>query len=167
MFKKDDWKTGILALSIGLCMLLFSLPLNGRVQQAQRLSELMGPSGLPNIIAGIMIFIGLLHLGMSYRLRKQDSPPVTTGEECTGQEKGKKSVQDWVLYLVVAISLGYIVLLPRLGYLLMTMLLMTVLMYLFNEQKWQKVLIISVVFSGFLYFVFSELLGVLLPVLFG
>ncbi|ATW26123.1 tripartite tricarboxylate transporter TctB family protein [Candidatus Formimonas warabiya] len=163
MFKKDDWKTGLLALGAGLFILLFSLPLNGRVQQAQQLSEVMGPSGLPNIIAVLMILIGLVHLAVSYRMRDQNAHPDSIKEK----KETKKGIQEGILYLVILVSLVYIFLLPKLGYLLMTIMLMAVLLYLFNERKWQKVLIISVAFSVFLYFVFGELLGVLLPVLFG
>lgn len=163
MFKKQDWSTGLVALVMGIFVLYNSLPLNASVKQAQKMSDVAGPSGLPNIIGAAMVIIGLIYLGASF-LIKEDGVKAPVAKKTKTPEKGN---DRWVILLVVIISSVYIVLLPILGYLLMTPLLMASLLWLFRERRWLNVIAISVVFTALLYVIFNNLLKVYLPVMFG
>lgn len=157
MFQKDDWKVGSIATVFGCLLLYFSLTTE-LSENVLAISDIAGPFGVPNIVAVIIIAIGLLHILAAFLLRND-----TSTSEKTKKEKAGEISQERVVVLVIIISAVYILLLSFLGYLISTCLLIAVLMYLFYERNWKKTIVFSVLFTGALFLIFNNLLNVNLP----
>ena len=74
-------------------------------------------------------------------------------------EKGDK--KTFLLFLAECAI--YLVVLRYLGFLISTMILLGAIVRLLGEKNWVKVILISVVTSLIIYFLFGVYLGVMLP----
>lgn len=74
-------------------------------------------------------------------------------------EKGDK--KTFLLFLIECAI--YLLALRYLGFLLSTMLLLGAIVHLLGEKKWWKIILISIVTSLLIYFLFGVYLGVMLP----
>jgi hypothetical protein len=124
------------------------------------MSDVAGPSGLPNILAISIIMLGLIHLIGSIITKIRLGKSIS--ENIKPVEIKRKNFRVYVLLLI---SFMYISLLPILGYLITTIIWLGGLMWLFGERRWLNISVISILFTVFLYLIFSKVLRVFLPVM--
>ncbi|MHB8917354.1 MAG: tripartite tricarboxylate transporter TctB family protein [Desulfocucumaceae bacterium] len=116
----------------------------------------LGPKIFPVILGTILILTAILLVFESFRkpegdARKSDEP----------EEKGNKHLL--VILAVALVTLVYVLVLEKVGYILDTFLLLMVTMAYFNRNKYVQNGIIAIAFSLIFYLMFAKLLGVTLP----
>ena len=77
------------------------------------------------------------------------------------EKKSKGDIKTFSLFLIECTI--YLLILRYLGFLISTMLLLGAVVHLLGERKWWKIVLISVVTSLIIYFLFGVYLGVMLP----
>jgi putative tricarboxylic transport membrane protein len=108
----------------------------------------LGPAGLPQILLIIWAGLSFLLLITAWRSRKED--PLFRGR--VG------------LVLMAAMgSIAYLFLMPLLGYFLATSLFAVGLMMALDRKRWISILLVSLGWIVFAYFIFYRLLCVPLP----
>jgi putative tricarboxylic transport membrane protein len=147
--RQNDWIPGIIWLFLGLGVTFGSLKL--------KLGSLVspGPGLMPFILGVVLILCSLLVLSKSLLLilRKNEG----------------QSQSIWVnidlkkVITVVACLLGYTLILEKVGFLLTTFLILTILFKTVGSQRWISVLIASIFTVLACYFVFILFLKVELP----
>jgi putative tricarboxylic transport membrane protein len=82
------------------------------------------------------------------------------------RDNSKKENTNKMIVLTCLACIIYAILFNRIGYVLSTIVFLEAMLLLFNgKKKWKTNTIVAVVFSVFIYIVFSKLLGVILPVM--
>jgi hypothetical protein len=127
-----------------------------------------------------MVFVGSIHLGLG--TTRQPGPGfITFGASgllgilsligfvrtFTGKRKSGETLFKNILWWRVVLSglaiLAYALVIPALGYLITTFLLMLFLYFMIHEQKWYWVIISSLLSSLGSYYLFSKLLNCQFP----
>ena len=72
--------------------------------------------------------------------------------------------EKWRFYLMWALLIAYVLLLPRLGFIICSTVLLAVFFFLLGERRWYLGVSIAVVFSLGIYFLFAKALQINLPV---
>lgn len=116
----------------------------------------LGPKIFPVILGTILILTAILLVFES--LRKPEGDPRKSDEP---EEKGNKHLL--VILAVALVTLVYVLVLEKVGYILDTFLLLMVTMAYFNRNKYVQNGIIAIAFSLIFYLMFAKLLGVTLP----
>jgi putative tricarboxylic transport membrane protein len=134
-----------IALSLALCL--------GSIHLKLGTPSDPGSGFLPfgtGILLGILALVHLVQV--TYRQRDQDAAAAFIG------------AVNWKRGLwVVASLLGYILLLPRLGYIITTFFLMLVLLSVYERKKWWFLLVLTGLVSGLSYLIFHDWLQVQFP----
>ena len=113
---------------------------------------------LPQMVGGLTLILLAWELGLGLWKRKQAAAPV--GE----QKKDRPNAFIVKRWLTLAVSLlVYIILLPKLGFLVMTSLLMLSILWFFNVRKPLVLVVYTGLSVGIVYGVFAKLLYVPLP----
>lgn len=107
-----------------------------------------GPAYVPRLIFCLLIGLSILLLVQVARGKYQDR--VTSG-------------RMGLVGTSVAISLLYLYLAPRLHYFIITPIFLVVMMRLLKIRRWKMIIIVSAIFTAFVYLVFYRKLGVPLP----
>lgn len=113
----------------------------------------IGAGGFPKFIAFCLGILGVLLAIKSYMKLK----------------KGEKDVHVLnlreLLYagILVITFYSYIVLVKPLGYIISTSIFFFVFMFIFGEQKWFRMTIISITFSVAIYYLFEKVFYIILP----
>lgn len=148
----NDSLLGLIIFIIGSIYLVLTLQL-----KEASIGNPVEPKYFPFIISVLLIVLGV------YFLLK------------TGISQLKVSVQnikdalnlEGDIYLTIAITsincIVYALLFKKIGYILSTFVFLEVMLYLTRKEKWVSNIIVSTLFSIIIYFVFSKLLGVVLP----
>ena len=113
---------------------------------------------LPQLVGGVTLILLAWELGLGLWKRKQAA--------AQGREQMKERPSAFVVkrWLTLAISLlAYVILLPKLGFLLMTSLLMLSILWFFNVRTPLVLVGYTAVSVGAVYVVFAKLLYVPLP----
>jgi putative tricarboxylic transport membrane protein len=127
---------------------------NGAVKLTLGTPSEPGPGFLPFWTGALMGCLALLHLIRSVLPR-----------ETSGESGGLGVEEKWHrAAAVVASILGYALILPHVGYLITTFLLMVVLFSLYRRMKWWAVVGWSVAVIGVTYLVFHGWLKIQFPV---
>lgn len=116
----------------------------------------LGPKIFPVILGTILILTAILLVFES--LRKPEGDPRKSDNL---EEKGNKHLL--VILAVAMVTLVYVLILEKVGYILDTFLLLMVTMAYFNRNKYVQNGIIAIAFSLISYLMFAKLLGVTLP----
>ncbi len=115
-------------------------------------SDPAGPGGIPKILAAGIAIIGVLLIVGSFLLKKEGKgKPFFTRSELL------------VTVALTAISVAYILLLPVLGYLIVTPLLIASILVTLGRRKPLPIVLISVIGTLVLFLLFYSLLRVNLP----
>lgn len=114
----------------------------------------LGAGGFPLFIGICLAFMGLILAVRSIlRIRKQTEADIK-----------KLNKRDLLLAGALAVSfLIYTLLVKPLGYILATFCFFLLFMYMFGERRWLRMILISVVFSVGVYFLFQKVFFVMLP----
>lgn len=115
----------------------------------------MGAGGYPKFLAVCIAILGLMLAGRSY-LRIRRDPQKKDEKRLNGRE---------LLYagLLAGTFLLYTLSVKPLGYMLATFLFFNVFMLIYGERIWWRMLIVSLVFSVGVYFLFEKVFYIMLP----
>ena len=116
----------------------------------------MGPVVYPSLLAAIIIGFALWQLGGFFVSAAKAAEP--RNGEAADFRTGLSRVAVVAVILVV-----YTWLLVILGYLILTPALLAILVWLLGERRWWLILINSFGFSLALYFIFQNLIYVIMP----
>lgn len=117
----------------------------------------MGPDFFPYLAAGLMIAVNVIALIANYlRYRKEKA-----AETVELVQKTDPKDQLRVL-LILALVVGYVFCMPLVGYVVSTLVIVNLLLLILGVRKWYQYLLVSG-FSMIIYFVFKNLLYVMLP----
>lgn len=141
---------GLLSIGVGAVALWAVSDLDGI-----RTMDPAGPAAMPRIVAWIMIGIGLMHIAGALLVMRKP-------KEGAGEEKKKKK-NNLPVVLICAAGLLYYLLLERVGYLLLTPLLILSIMMSVGEKNVKKMLLTAVSSAAVLFCVFHFGLGVHMP----
>jgi len=153
VFKRNDYIVAVAAILFGIFILLQSAQLEEQVKVS---IDPAGPTALPNLMAFIIIAMGIVHLAGAYYANK-----VT--------EKGQsRSFSDFVSqYKAVAyvsiISIAYAFLMDIIGYIILTPLLIGSLLWVVQVRDLKRIVRVSTLMTGILFIVFRFGLQVKLP----
>ncbi len=118
----------------------------------------MDPLYFPLGVAGVAVFIGLILL-----VKSNFAASVQAIKNLLAEENIKKKDRRRVLYTCL-VCVGYALIFDRLGYIISTFLFMFAMQTITSGwQRWLRSLIVAILFSCCIYFVFSTLLSVSLP----
>ena len=111
-----------------------------------------GPGGIPKILGTGIAIIGVILIAGSFLMKdKRKEKPLFTRKELI------------ITVALIAICLTYILLLPHLGYLVLTPLLIAGILLALGSRKVKSILLISVVSTLVLFLLFYSILKVNLP----
>ena len=115
----------------------------------------MGAGGYPKFLAVCIAILGLM-LAVRSLLRIRKDPAQRDEKRLNGRE---------LLFagLLAATFLAYTLLVKPLGYMLATFLFFMVFMFIYGERKWWRMLLVSLLFSVGVYFLFEKVFYIMLP----
>ncbi|MCG8482613.1 MAG: tripartite tricarboxylate transporter TctB family protein [Clostridia bacterium] len=117
----------------------------------------MEPKFFPLMISALLIILGM------FFLFKTGLAHIKTSVENIKKALSKEPDIYKMIGITAINCIVYGLLFKRLGYVLSTVIFLEVMLFLTRGKKWIPNTIISVIFSVAVYFVFSKLLGVILP----
>jgi len=136
---------------IGMIVGVYFISIMFFIQSFQMIKD----SGLfPRFVSGLIIFLNTLYVIEIYR-----------GRDVTTKNK-KDEIVYKKLYIMIALSVIYILITPFLGYFFTTIIYMAVSMKSLGVENNKKILFISIVSALVIYLCFSILLKVHIPVSF-
>ena len=136
---------GLACIALGICVFVGA----GSLQKV-RLG--IGPGGFPKFIAVVLMLLGAAQTIMA----------VSAGVEAPKFNVEKKAATLFVS--AVAVTAAYVALLPTVGFILLTPVLMLIMMYLFGAREYLKMIIIAVVTTIVVWLLFTEVFMIFLPV---
>jgi putative tricarboxylic transport membrane protein len=117
----------------------------------------LSPSYFPLLLGGVMVVLGISLFLRSSMENTKESLNALKNSSAKEKENSK------LILLTVIICVLYAVLFDHLGYVISTFLFVDSMLYLTNKKDMKKNAIISLIFSVLIFFIFSELLGIVLP----
>lgn len=136
---------------IGMIVGVYFISIMFFIQSFQMIKD----SGLfPRFVSGLIIFLNTLYVIEIYR-----------GRDVTTKNK-KDEIVYKKLYIMIVLSVVYILITPFLGYFFTTIIYMAVSMKSLGVENNKKILFISIVSALIIYLCFSILLKVHIPVSF-
>ena len=121
------------------------------------------PKAFPLALGVLMILLSVaLLVQQIMKVRSDSAAGITTKERA----QGRKPLDQHTKQIMITVANGvlYGMLFSEIGYVLSTLVFLGIELFLFNgKKKWKTVLIVSLVFSLFIYILFNKLLGVYLP----
>lgn len=112
-----------------------------------------GPDFFPELSAGILAFLALL-LFFQKVVKKE--------EEEIDQVPFTRDTVLKLIYIFIALIL-YILIAPYIGFLITSVLFIVSWMFIMGERNWKFILLLSIIFSIAITFIFEALLGVPIP----
>lgn len=126
--------------------------------------------GRPHAPKAFPLALGILMTLLSVALLVQQIMKVRAEGAADGshkeQPRGFFPLEQHTKQILITVVNGvfYGILFSRIGYVLSTLVFLGIELFLFNgRKKWKTVLIVSLIFSLFIYVLFNKLLGVYLP----
>jgi putative tricarboxylic transport membrane protein len=118
----------------------------------------MDPLYFPLGVAGVAVFIGLIML-----VKSNFAASLQAMKNLLAEDNIKKKDRRRVLYTCL-VGVGYALIFERLGYIISTFLFIFAMQTITSGwQRWLRSLIVAILFSGTIFFIFSTLLSVSLP----
>ena len=138
-------------LSIGIGLLLFALLY---LQQSFLItrgfaSDRLGPAFFPRLLAGALVVLAVVLIVRALSGRSDPTPP--------------PAIRFGILFGVLALLVAYGLLMPQLGFLLTTPVLLGAFIWLLGLRQWGSLVGTAVGLTVILYLVFVRALHVLLP----
>jgi len=154
VFNRNDFIVGIASILLGLFIVMQGEMIENEVVVS---IDPAGPTALPDLMAYIIIAIGVIHLGGAWYANKAFA----------GKHQSKK-IQEYVreykavIYSSI-VSILYAMFLENVGYLILTPLLISALLWIVQVRKIKDLVKVSVTMTVILYVVFALGLKVKLP----
>lgn len=118
----------------------------------------MGPNFFPTFAAGLMILVNGISLVLNYVQYTKDK--AKGGKEEFVQKTA--SNDQLRVITVLAIIAVYVFIMPIIGYIISTLLVVNVLLLILKVRKWYHYILVSA-FTLVIYYVFNNILYVMLP----
>ena len=135
---------GLACIALGICVFVAA----GSLQKV-RLG--IGPGGFPKFISVVLMILGAAQTIMA----------VSAGVEAPKFNVEKKAA---TLFLsAVIVTAVYVALLPTVGFVLLTPVLMLIMMYLFGAREYLRMIIIAVVTTIVVWLLFTDVFMIFLP----
>lgn len=157
---KSNIVLGVITILFSVFFLIYTL----QIPEA-RSSSIIGPAGWPTIILTFMLIMGILQIVKSVRETKKvtnkSEEDTSLNEELPqveGKDNEKVSGSHW--YVLAAIAL-YILLLPIVGFLVVTPILFLFLAWLFGMRK--KIHLISTTLVSYIIFILLFIYALNIP----
>lgn len=126
---------------------------------------LVSPRGFPTVVAVAMVVVTILLavLEIIRLLRRREA--TRTGLAFTeAEDDDRERISSWrEVWVTLAALVAYILLFDTLGFAISTFLFLAGVSTFLNHQHWLRNVIVSALFSGAVFYLFSVLLGVQLP----
>ena len=127
------------------------------------LRQQLGPEAFPLAIGGLMLLLSLLYVRMEFQKK-----PIIEDEERAAiigaEEKLSGQVDYKVIGIMLALMLVYGLTFERLGYPLATLLMFMDGILVLERKHWKRDLVIALIASFGIYFLFRYVLRVNLPI---
>lgn len=140
----SDLVIGLSAVALGIVVLLLS----GKLQTV-KLG--IGPAGFPRFIAALLIILGAV-MAVPALLRGVEKPRVQVEKKAAS-----------LFLAAIAMSLVYVCLVSRVGFLIMTPLLLFGMMWLFGERKLPLMIAVSLITTIVIWLLFTKVFHIFLP----
>lgn len=127
------------------------------------LRQQLGPDAFPKAVGFLMLFLSLLYVREEFSRQ----PPVEDEERAAiigADEKLSGGVDLKIIGIMLVLMLAYGLSFEFLGYPLATLLMFMAGVYVLDRKHWKRDLIIALIASFGLYFVFRYVLKVNLPI---
>ena len=111
----------------------------------------IGPGGFPKFIAVVLMLLGVAQTAMA----------LSAGVQAPKFDVEKKAASLFIAAVVV--TAVYVALLPTIGFILLTPILMVIMMYLFGERHFGKMAVIAVITTVVVWLLFTEVFMIFLP----
>lgn len=126
----------------------------------------IGADFAPRLVAGGLFILSFIMLITS--IRKQKNPAAQAEEESDEDTEADQSVpiSKKSVLLTIGLLIGYVALIPIIGFLLMTVVYLFLQMYILAEKSQRRIvlfLVISVISSGVIYYCFKNIFYLRLP----
>ena len=157
--RRIDGISGVLLLIVSIAMLVATFSFQTMTEAR------IGSDFMPRVVAGLLAAMSLILIVSAYRKRggsAEECITATTEEELDDDSKSYRTVIYSVLLMV-----GYLALMPFIGFLVTTAVFLFLKMWLFSDKSKKKFVIfiaISIIASAVTYFVFRSIFYVMLPV---
>jgi putative tricarboxylic transport membrane protein len=148
-----DFLTGLITIVIGIVYGIMSYML-----KRSPMGNPLSPSIFPLILASGMVLFGIILL-----LRSDMETTKRAFAKVKATATANDKLSQKMIFATVAAAIVYALLLERAGYVIATFLFMGFILTITNGKKWVQNIITALVFSVVVYYVFSYLLGVILP----
>ena len=135
---------GLACIALGICVFFAA----GNLQKV-RLG--IGPGGFPKFISVVLMILGAV----------QTITALSMGVEAPKFNVEKKAATLFVSAVIV--TAVYVALLPTVGFVLLTPVLMMIMMYLFGAREYVKMIIIAVITTIIVWLLFTEVFMIFLP----
>lgn len=150
---KNDIAIGILVTILGIIILIISQNIGGSISKFDVLTSHF----FPTIIAICLILLGLglsIVSMINYFKKDYKNPLKTKKEKINGNHK---------LLKTIFLTITYIYFIDWFGFIFATSIALILLMYLFGEKSWGRILIISISTTILCYYIFVKLFNIILP----
>ncbi len=122
------------------------------------------PTLLAILLAALALMMVLTSLASGKTSHTKDEKAVVSGGERLEEDSfGSGAISYKFLLGTIGISIPYIVLLPIVGYLLITPIFLITMIRLLGKKKWLHNITVSALLTVALYLLFATMLGVTLP----
>ncbi len=148
-----DFLTGIISIILGIVYGILSYSL-----KRSPMGNPLAPSIFPLILAAGMVIFGVI-LVLKSNLESTKAAFKKIKEATTQND----IISRKMIVSTVIISIVYALVFEHFGYVISTVLFMTVMLTITNGKKWLKNIIVAAVFSVTVYYIFFYLLGISLP----
>ena len=118
----------------------------------------LAPSLFPLILAAGMVIFGVMLL-----IKSDLQATKRAFEKIKTTKTANDILSNKMIIATIVASVVYALIFEHLGYIISTILFIGFILTITNGRKWVKNLIISVVFSIAVYYIFNNLLGIVLP----
>ncbi|HZG73166.1 MAG TPA: tripartite tricarboxylate transporter TctB family protein [Chondromyces sp.] len=146
----------------GLLLLIVSIVMYTATNTFKTLTTTnVGPDFMPKIIAAFIAIFSIVIVVSAYRSLKNQKGQMDTEAEGAGETSYAP------VFITLAFMIGYLMLMPYIGFLIMTAIYLFLQIYLLAEEGKKKVILfafISVVSSAIIYYVFRSIFHVMLPI---
>lgn len=118
----------------------------------------MGPGFFPTFAAALMILVNGLSLVMNYMHYAKDKAKGVK-EELVQKTASNDQIRVLIVLAIIAV---YIFFMPIIGYIISTLLVVNILLFILKVRKWYHYVLVSA-FTLVIYYVFHNILYVMLP----
>lgn len=158
--KYEDVFSGVFLLVVSVIMFITSFSFEALT------TSLVGPAFMPQIIAIVMAIFSVIIAVSGFKKSKSAIEPINAPEEVEEEliVTEKKSYKPVLISL--ALMIGYVALLSYVGFLIMTVVYIFLQMLLLSHVTHRKIwlfLLISIVTSATIYYLFRNVFYVMLP----